>query len=181
MSSFKFLCQIMPLLLYCSESKAVSPSTIQNFKHLGTFYARTTSGPSSNNYFISNYELSANNALLECHRIYSAKLLDIHTREEDEFVRLRLQMLGLEREQIHTSGKFNSETGKWEWSTTGRPTVYANWKTPPKDLDDTCIQLTGSLSSYGWIDDLCSIEHLFICKSTLWIQLLYHVSIIFKI
>jgi hypothetical protein len=135
----------------------------KKFTNLGTLQ---TTGIS---YFISDYTLSFSDALTECQKVFLGRLLTITSNDEDEFVRLQLQMHNFDdRTQIQTAGRYNKEYSRWEWSTTGTQIRYLNWRPnepTQSPTRDSCILLIGSLSSYGWISRFCNNENYFICQT----------------
>jgi len=148
-----------------NDLRLISP---RNFTRLGSLeILDETRSPKLISYFISQigHELTHTEALLECRNIFFGRLLTLYTFEQDDYIRLRLQALNFDREQVHTAGRYNGDKLDWEWSTTMTPCYYKNWRdSEPSSTSGSCIQLLGASSSYGWVSRSCTNPHVFICE-----------------
>ncbi|XP_061183285.1 perlucin-like [Saccostrea echinata] len=98
--------------------------------------------------------------------ILHAKLVEIETLAEDEFLRLHLFDKKL------TGGYWIGFSdivveGEWIWTSTQEPPTYSDWYPgQPDDLKhhQDCGQLLGGSFGFHWDDEICTRTNNFICE-----------------
>ncbi|OXA50769.1 uncharacterized protein LOC110853451 [Folsomia candida] len=139
------------------------------FSYLGSFQVKQ--GQPRWTYFISKDEIPISEAYGRCLTMFNGQLLTIFTKEEDEYVRLRIQIDGIGADPtavVATAGKWNpvSSPPRWEWTSTGGPFIYANFRggTTPPGTAGQCVVVSGELSNFGWSNVDCGDQAYYICQ-----------------
>ncbi|XP_021957440.1 lithostathine-2 [Folsomia candida] len=118
-------------------------------------------------YFLSKNKISMTDALGMCGVLFEGRLLTIYTKDEDEYIRILLQIEGIgpANEYVATSGRWNSVVRRWEWGTTLTELIYSNFRpSTPVGTQGQCVAVVGELSSYVWSAVNCLAEMYYICQ-----------------
>lgn len=97
------------------------------------------------------------------------KLLSILSKDENDFISIKLKEHGLENTRFWTSGTCEGEANReFYWKDIGKKFAYTNWiddepnnwRSP--QVAEDCVELR--YNSQKWNDSICAMEKNFICE-----------------
>ncbi|XP_062596426.1 ladderlectin-like [Saccostrea cucullata] len=119
-------------------------------------------------YMIIAQKKSWDNAAIKCLQ-YGAKLVEIETKEENNFLKQRTSIYN--RKEFWIGGIDEFLEGRFVWASTGSSLTFTDWNKGEPNNDksrEDCIEISRHPARLGmWNDNSCSYEFYFICEKTL--------------
>ncbi|XP_062596421.1 hepatic lectin-like [Saccostrea cucullata] len=112
---------------------------------------------------------------MECKQ-FGAKLVEIETKEENDFLKQRISIYDDESLSYHEYKKFwiggtdRNREGSFFWASTGSSLTFTDWdRGEPNDEDsvEDCIEISTFQTRTGtWNDNNCALKYHYICEKS---------------
>ncbi|XP_062596365.1 CD209 antigen-like protein C isoform X2 [Saccostrea cucullata] len=128
-------------------------------------------------YYIREQEKSWDNAAMEC-QYYGAKLVEIETKDENDFLKQRLSIYdeyllkqnSSDYKKFWIGGTDKIIEGKFVWASTGSSLTFKDWdRLEPNDQEgiEDCMEISRFPRRIRlWNDANCALKFYFICEKS---------------